>query len=168
LYDPRLDELLVALRESKGIRSLERDRSGREALRVLRRGECLGVLIDQDTSVGGDFVPFFGQPAHTPTGPLALAAKTGASVLPMAIHREPDSTYVITVNPPLDLTRTADRKEDLRTNTARVTAILEHFIRTHPTQWVWFHDRWRTKPPAKDEPDQGARGAGTPDEQTNT
>jgi len=150
VYDPRLNDILTTLRAGKGIRSLDRDRSARQVLQVLKAGEILGVLIDQDTSVDGVFVDFFGTPAYTPTGPIAMALRTGAPVIPLAIHRQPDDTFLLTIERPLELVRTGDRREDIRLNTQAVTTILERFIRAHPTQWVWIHDRWKTQLPIGD------------------
>jgi KDO2-lipid IV(A) lauroyltransferase len=74
-----------------------------------------------------------------------LAMKTGAPILPMAIHRQRDETYLITVKPPLDMRYTGDRERDLLLNTAACTRALESFIRQEPSQWVWMHNRWRKK-----------------------
>lgn len=143
VYDPRLDRILNDLRKNANVRGISRDAEVKEMIRVLRRGEVLGVLMDQDTKVRGVFVPFFGRTAHTPAGPVVLAMKTGAPIVPMAIHRQPDETYLITVAPPVVLVRTENRERDIQTNTAACTAALERFIRMHPAQWVWMHDRWR-------------------------
>jgi len=146
LFDSRLDRMLVNWREKKGIKNLDRDRAGKKALRALFRGEALGVLIDQDTSVDGVFVNFFGHPAYTPIAPVAMALKTGAEIVPLAIHREANGLHIITVKKPLQLILTGDKMEDLRYNVARCTEIIEEFIRQHPSQWVWMHERWKRKP----------------------
>ncbi|EQD58191.1 lipid A biosynthesis lauroyl acyltransferase, partial [mine drainage metagenome] len=31
--------------------------------------------------------------------------------------------------------------------TARFTGLLEKAIREHPEQWIWLHNRWKTRPP---------------------
>ncbi|MBI4551021.1 MAG: lysophospholipid acyltransferase family protein, partial [Candidatus Latescibacteria bacterium] len=69
LYDPRLDAILTASRVRLGLRVVPRDRATPAVLRALRRGDVVGLLIDQDTRVQGTFVDFFGQPAYTPVGP---------------------------------------------------------------------------------------------------
>ena len=38
-------------------------RDTREIFRLLREGYQVGMLIDQDMKVKGEFVPFFGRPA---------------------------------------------------------------------------------------------------------
>ena len=57
-------------------------------LRALRKGEMLGLLIDQDTRVQSVFVPFFGQPAATPRAAADLALRTGAAALVVLYQRE--------------------------------------------------------------------------------
>jgi KDO2-lipid IV(A) lauroyltransferase len=145
-YDDRLNEMLVGLRSRHGIRTIDRDAGAKEALRCLRRGEALGVLIDQDTRVKGVFVDFFGRPAYTPTGAVEFALRTGAALVPMAIHRNGDGKHTIEVLEYLPLPSTGNEEQDLTLHTQRCTEILEGFIRKHPDQWVWMHERWRTKP----------------------
>jgi KDO2-lipid IV(A) lauroyltransferase len=145
-YDDRLNEMLVGLRSRHGIRTIDRNAGAKEALRCLRRGEALGVLIDQDTRVKGVFVDFFGRPAYTPTGAVEFALRTGAALVPMAIHRNGDGKHSIEVLEPLNVTTTGNEEQDITLQTQRCTEVLEGFIRRHPTQWVWMHDRWKTKP----------------------
>lgn len=146
VYDNRLNEMLVRLRTGQGIKTIDRDSGAREALRCLRRGEVLGVLIDQDTQVKGAFVKFFGRPAFTPTGAVEFALRTGAALVPMAIHRNGDGRHTINVLEPLELSSMGREEKDIVLQTQKCTTILESFIRCHPEQWVWFHDRWKTKP----------------------
>jgi KDO2-lipid IV(A) lauroyltransferase len=145
VYDPRLDQILNDLRKKTSVRGISRNQGVKEMIRVLRRGETLGVLMDQDTKVRGVFVPFFGRAAYTPVGPVVLAQKTGATIVPMAIHRQKDETHLITIERPVELVCTGDPESDTLANTAACTAILEHFVRIHPEQWVWMHDRWKRK-----------------------
>jgi KDO2-lipid IV(A) lauroyltransferase len=145
-YDDRLNEMLVDLRGRYGIRTIDRDAGAKEALRCLRRGEALGVLIDQDTRVKGVFVTFFGRPTYTPTGAVELAIRTGAALIPMAIHRNGDAKHTIEILEPLNVTTTGNEDKDITLQTQKCTEILEGFIRRYPTQWVWMHERWKTKP----------------------
>jgi KDO2-lipid IV(A) lauroyltransferase len=145
-YDDRLNAMLVSLRARHGIQTIDRDAGAKEALRCLRRGEALGVLIDQDTRVKGVFVTFFNRPAYTPTGAVELALRTGAALVPMAIHRNGDGKHTIEVQEPLPLPSSGNAERDLTLHTQRCTGILEAFIRRYPAQWVWMHERWKTKP----------------------
>ncbi len=141
LYDPRLDALLQENRVRGGLEVVARDRATSAILRALRKGHVVGLLVDQDTRGAGIAVPFFGHPAKTPTGPAVLADRAGAPIVPMAIHRLPDDTHLVTVRSPI---RPAGRTpEDVEKTTRAYTGELERFIRNAPAQWVWMHDRWR-------------------------
>lgn len=145
---PRLDVLVNRNRESMGIGCIPRGRSVRGALRCLRRNELLGILADIDTRVDGVFVDFFDRPAFTPRGPVSIALRTGAALLPAFIIRQKDDTHRVVVEKALELEITGALEEDIRANTARFTKIIESYIRKYPEQWIWIHQRWKTQPSA--------------------
>jgi len=144
LPDRVLDGWLRKLRERHGFTVITRGRSGVSAVRALARGDVLGVLIDQDMEGEGVFVPFFGVPAHTTVGASVLSLRTGAPIVPMAIHMLPDGTHRIMVLPPIEEPPDElDEDERVRILTERSSLALEKLIRLYPQQWVWFHDRWK-------------------------
>jgi KDO2-lipid IV(A) lauroyltransferase len=144
MKDSRLAEELVAIRSSVGVTTVDRDSSPREMARVLKRGEVLGVLIDQHTSVGGTYVPFFNRPAFTPTGVAKLAMLTGAPIVPMADFLNHNGRHTIHVLPPiLPPENVTDRETAIHELTAECSLAVERLIRIDPKQWVWFHHRWR-------------------------
>jgi KDO2-lipid IV(A) lauroyltransferase len=147
LYDPRLDRLLVRNRENVGLENIPTSGGVKPILRALKAGRFLGVLADQDSSrVRGVFVNFFGRPARTPAGPGLLSYKTGSPIIPMAILRKGKNRYRIVVKPQVELRFSGDREKDLIDVTQEYTRVLESIIREHPAQWLWMHDRWRSKP----------------------
>jgi KDO2-lipid IV(A) lauroyltransferase len=147
VYDPRLDQLLVENRESVGLENIPSSAGIKPILKVLRAGKFLGVLADQDSSrVRGVFVDFFGRAARTPVGPVLLAYKTGSPIIPMAIVRKGKNRYKIIVKPQVQLVFSEDREKDILDVTQRCTQVLESIIREHPDQWLWMHDRWRSRP----------------------
>ena len=146
IYDARLDELVVNNRIQGGLKYIARGSATREIIRALRRNEIVGLLIDQDTRhVDGVFVDFFGKKAYTPVGPVVLALKTGAAVVPMAVHIKKDNTHFVEVKPELELTITENQDYNRIHNTQILSNAIEKFIRHYPTQWVWMHRRWRTR-----------------------
>ncbi len=147
LYDRRLDEILLRAREQSGIATFPRSVGGTKSIvRWFREGGLLAILIDQDTRVGGEFVDFFGQPAYTPSGMVVLAERTGAALVPVAIYMNEDSTHTLEVRPEIILQKTGAARADRRANVWQCSQAVEAFIREHPTQWVWMHERWKTKP----------------------
>ena len=144
LRDARLNDILVRTRLKHGIVSIPRGTSAVAGYKALKRGRVLGMLLDQDIDVDGVMVDFFGTPAHTARGAAIFAIRSGADIVPMAIHMQPDGRHVVTVRPPLEIPP-GDLGEEWRIDelTASCSKAIEELIRIYPQQWVWFHDRWR-------------------------
>jgi KDO2-lipid IV(A) lauroyltransferase len=144
-YDPRVTKWLQQWRTRYGLKIHWRNQnSGKAILRALRSNQLMAFLIDQDTKIAGDYVPFFGRPAFTPTTPAALALRTGAALL-FCWHHRNGAGHRITVERVQYEPRGVDSSEVLSL-TALLTARLEKVIRAAPEQWVWMHRRWRTVP----------------------
>jgi KDO2-lipid IV(A) lauroyltransferase len=140
----KLNDELVKIRASVGVETVDRDSSPREMIKPLHRGEILGVLIDQHTSVSGTYVRFFNRPAFTPTGVAKLACLTGAPIVPMADFLGANGRHVIRVLPPIyPPAKVTDRRTTVENLTAECSLAVEELIRLDPKQWVWFHHRWR-------------------------
>jgi KDO2-lipid IV(A) lauroyltransferase len=146
VYDGRLDALLNGMRASQGVQTIDRETGAKQALQALHAGGALGILIDQDTRVSSIEADFFGRPAKTPSGAAAMAAKTGAAVVPLAIHRQPDGRHRMTIRPALEMSRLGDREARLKEDVQRQTSAIEELVRIDITQWVWMHLRWLEKP----------------------
>ena len=87
LDNPALDRRLVALRTSTGNKVIYKQRALSQAIRAIREGGILAVLIDQNVQEkDGIFVRFFGRPGCTTTVAAALALKTGCAIVPGALH----------------------------------------------------------------------------------
>jgi KDO2-lipid IV(A) lauroyltransferase len=144
MRDKRLAQELIAIRASVGVTTVDRDSSPRSMIRSLNRGELLGVLIDQHTSVSGAYVPFFGRPAFTPTGVAKLAILSGAPIVPMADFSSGSGKHTIQVLPPIVPPKDpTDKETAIRQVTTECSLAVESLIRIDPKQWVWFHHRWR-------------------------
>jgi len=146
LGNEKLNTLLFESRGKKGVQTLARGSSYKTMLRVLKENNLLGILIDQDTDVRGVFVDFYGKPAHTPIGGAMLAMDSGAPVLPMFYIKKDDDTYEFIIDEELPLVVTGNRRKDMEENTRLFHAVIEKYIKKYPTQWVWFHNRWKTTP----------------------
>jgi KDO2-lipid IV(A) lauroyltransferase len=141
MKDARLDALVEGIRRQAGVAVLERSRGVKEALRCLRRGEILGVLIDQDTAVDSVVVDFLGQPAKTAVGPVKLSSRTGAAVVPMAALMTGDGKYRIEIKEQVEVN---GGETSLEQDVERCSKAVESFIRAEPSQWVWMHKRWKS------------------------
>jgi Kdo2-lipid IVA lauroyltransferase/acyltransferase len=145
LKDKRLNDLMWKHRNKNGTNAVERDKATFPMLKVLKSGGSVALLIDQDTKVKSTFTNFFGMPASTPIGAALLALKTGAAVLPAFSHLGDDGKQHIEILPEIPLRNTGDEESDIQFNTQVYSTIIENRIRKYPSQWVWMHERWKTK-----------------------
>ena len=143
-----VDRLVNHIRCLHGNRVLHKDDFARGLLGAMRQGETVGILMDTNmTPPQGVFVPFFGHQACTASGLARVAVKTGAAVLPgFMLWEESEQKYVLHFGPEIQLTATGDDERDATENTARFTAVIEGYVRRYPSQWLWVHRRWKTRP----------------------
>lgn len=146
LKDKRLNDLLWEYRNAHGAIAIERGKETFRMIKILKSGGSVALLIDQDTKVKTVFVDFFGMPAATPVGATVLAMKTGASVIPTYIYLADDGMHHMYILPEMPMRITGDEDSDIVFNTQLLTNFIEEQIRKHPEQWVWMHERWKTKP----------------------
>lgn len=145
LKDKRLNELLFDYRNAYGAVAIERGKETLRLLKALKTGGSVAILIDQDTKVKSRFVDFFGMPAATPVGAAILALKTGAAIVPTYIYLGDDNLQHMHILPQMPLEVSGDDERDMIVNTQSYTRFIEEQIRKHPAQWVWMHERWKTK-----------------------
>ena len=137
-----LNAVTARIRREGGYTVLDRNASLTETVRVLRRGELLGILPDQHY-YGGIESAFFGAPALTSVGTSAFSLKTGAAIVPgFCVRTAPDS-YRVEFYPPLEYSPTGDEALDRKNLTRLVNDAIEAEIRRYPSSWLWIHDRWK-------------------------
>ncbi len=151
MHNPLVDAVITDIRSPAGTRSIKKKAAAKEALRALKRHEILVIPSDQNQTLSyGVFVDFFGTSACTTPGVARLAMLTAAPVYPVFLVREDEGAqHRIEILPEVEMASTGDREADIRTNTQRCSAIIEDMIRRHPEQWIWFHKRWKTRPPGE-------------------
>ncbi len=148
LDNPLVDSLVNTIRCQHGNRVLHKDDFARGLIAAMRSGGTVGILMDTNmTPPQGLFVPFFGIEACTASGLARVALKTGAAVLPgFLLWEASERKYVLRFGPELTLASTDNSEADAATNTALFTAEIEATIRQYPSQWLWMHRRWKTRP----------------------
>ncbi|MEZ4944619.1 MAG: lysophospholipid acyltransferase family protein [Cyclobacteriaceae bacterium] len=146
LKDERLNDLLFNYRNAYGAVAVERGKETLRLIKALKTAGSIAILIDQDTKVKSRFVDFFGMKAATPVGATILAMKTGAAVVPTYIYLGEDGMQHMHILPEIPLILTGDEEKDMLVNTQNYTSFIEEQVRAHPSQWVWMHERWKTRP----------------------
>ncbi len=116
----------------------------RGVVRRIKSGHAVWYSPDQD--FGRDvsvFAPFFGVQAASIKLTGKIARMTGAPVMPLIFHRNPDNrTYSLEYLPALENFPTGDEASDA----ARINQVIEAAIRRHPEQYLWLHRRFKTRP----------------------
>ena len=113
-----------------------------EMASALRRGEHLGMLVDQHFSRGVD-VTFFGRRCKANPTLARLAQQFDCPVIGVRVVRLPAGRFRVDAVGPLDLPRDPNGAIDVARTMQDVTGIVESWVREHPEQWLWFHRRWR-------------------------
>lgn len=149
MRDRRAEKIFLAKRRQFAVNTIytqPRKACVDDCIRSLRNNELLFIPIDQNFGTGGVFVDFFGRKAATATGPVVLAQRTKAEILPCFIVRQKDDTQQIIFESPLFLEEGRTQQETAVINIQRLTKIIESYIRRYPEEWGWIHRRWKTKP----------------------
>ena len=142
----QVDRLLSSFRERAGLRVMPTGGSLKEIVTVLRRGETVGIVADQDAGPDGVFTPFLGRPASYYRGPAYFSWKLRAPIVTAMDFRLADGRHRVELGPPF----AAEPGWDEATAVARLTEIfaqrLEAAVRRAPEQYFWTHRRWKTRP----------------------
>jgi KDO2-lipid IV(A) lauroyltransferase len=149
--NPRIEQMVDRYRTETGNTTLDKFSAGRSMLKILRKGDFLGLLFDLNAlDEEAIFVDFFGVPASTNFLTAKLALRTNVPII--AVFSPWDKTrkkFLLDVTEPIEVEHSGDEEEDVRRLTARLTQRVEDHIRRHPDQWLWVHKRWKTRPPGE-------------------
>jgi len=139
-----LFQYICSLRANKGFRLIPIDGPLFELFRALRRNEIVALAADRNIAGSGIVVDFFGAPARLPDGYAQLSLRTGAPIIVVFSQRLPDNTFVVYLEPPLELEATGDRGGDARAGVEKVVTSMERYIGEQPEQWVMSVPLWQT------------------------
>lgn len=147
LDNPYLETFLRRFRERTGQRMIAKKGGYDDILAVLRSGNVLSFLADQDAGQNGLYVDFFGRPASTHKAIALLAIEHRAPVVVGYARRlGPGFRYEVGSVDVIDPDDPSGVFDDPRALTQRFTASLERLVRRSPEQYLWLHRRWKHQP----------------------
>lgn len=127
-------------------------RDMRALAQSLKDGRAVWYSPDQDFGLKqGVMAPFFGVPAATITAQRRLARLGNKQKPPVffmfhayrtTAPNVPRPHYQLTLSPPLSDYPSQNETADA----ARINALLEQLMLVDPTQYMWFHRRFKTQP----------------------
>lgn len=114
-------------------------------VRAIKRGMIFFNLPDMDFGLrDAAFVPFFGVPASTLLAPSRMARSLKMVVQPVVTEILPGGQgYVVRFGDPWAHWPTDDPEADAK----RMNAWIEQEILRCPSQYLWVHKRFKTRPP---------------------
>ena len=137
--------LTPAVRETKSelaIHTVAPEDGFRKLLRALERNELVALMVDGDVYSHGTAVDFFGRETRFPSGPGALAQRTGALIVCGYCERRAPGRFRIVMEPALDPVAFSS---GAALNGA-VAETAERHVRGHLDQWCIFRPLWEGRP----------------------
>lgn len=145
LANRRIRDWFIQLRNRLGIGVILIGRNGASVIRSLEKviasNGAVALLCDRDLRGRGVRVVFFGEETTMPAGPVRLALRSGAPLLPVAVYFKPGSGHRIVVRPPLEV-RDGETEDALRRGAQKVAEALEELIIQAPEQWHLLQPNW--------------------------
>jgi lipopolysaccharide heptosyltransferase II len=143
LGNPFIDAEVRAQRARLGMSLFERKEGFQDAIKMLREGGTVGVLVDQHAGDAGVWVPFFGRLASTSSLAAMLALRTGAAAMTVTAHTIGPARWRVSIGAPIESTQ----RRDPLALTAEINRAVERLIQLKPEDWFWVHNRWKTPKP---------------------
>ena len=117
--------------------------------RQLEAGKAVGVLVDQKFQKGLSTL-FFGHPVQTNPLLAKLVRQFDCEIYPARCIRLPNNRYRLEIEPKIEVPRTEKGAVDVQATGQMLNDKVESWVREHPEQWLWYHDRWNIKHTLKD------------------
>ena len=143
LKPPRLSALVDRLRSSKGHTFVPVSLGGvKRVMQALRNGGVVALMGDRDIEGPKARLPFCGVETLMPTGPIEVALRTGATLIPCFSARRNTHIIEVDVEAPLELERTGDFERDVQLGALKYLERLERRLRADPGQWAVLEKIW--------------------------
>ncbi len=143
-----LAQRMIRAREGYGVKLLPRQGALRGLLAHLKSGGCAVLATDQNAHHAPIFVDWFGKAAATERAAAALALRAGTPVLVFWCirEREPGRWRIGCALVRAAAAPALADDDAVRDLTLRMHREMERAILRCPEQYLWIHDRYRTRP----------------------
>lgn len=149
-----LSDFVTQLRGARGMGLLmvDQEEAGglnlgalKQSIKLLRKGEVLGVVADRNTEVRGTKIQFFGHEVLAASGVAKMALRTRSVVVPGFCHRMPGNRYKVEFDEPIEAVGSGSNEEDVRALLKQIFVRFEAHIDRNPEQWVLLQPVWERK-----------------------
>ena len=138
--NPAIDDKLLSLRRKTGSNYVEKSGALRACIEAMKRGDSIGLLVDQRVDRGIE-VSFFETPTLFTDLPARLALKFNCPIIPAEAVRAGPCHCEVIIHPPIwpDPKRGAQAVGEL---TQQIATVIEGAIRRRPDEWFCNKRRW--------------------------
>jgi len=143
--DKRVNMLFDNRRMRMGAKIIPLGGSVKKALACLNKNELLAVMADRDFSRSSLVVKFFGKDTIVPRGVGIFNLKKGSPIVPTFAVREPDDTYTLTFEKPIEYKQIGNEAEDVKGIVEESLKRIGEYVKKYPDQWFMFADLWPKK-----------------------
>jgi len=147
LDNPYINDYTLGVRQRRGQRIVDKKGATADVTAVLAAHGTVAFIADQNAGRKGMFVDFFGRKASTYKSIGLLAMEYQVPVV-IGYARRIGNRFRFSVGVqdiifPQDW---APQDDPLRFITQRYTRAIEDFVRDEPSQYLWVHRRWKSRP----------------------
>lgn len=141
--DKRVNDFFDRQRRSKDLHVIPLGQAVRACLKALKENKVIALVGDRDFTKKGVTVDFFGKPTIFPEGPAVFSLQTKAPIIPGFMLRNPDDTFTLVFEKPVEFSASGDKDRDVADLISRYKGIYEDYIRRYPDQWFTFKRFWK-------------------------
>lgn len=110
---------------------------------VLQKNGMVGLLVDQAFN-RGHTIKFLDRDASANPLIVKLAEKTGCDIYPIRCIRKKNGKFKVEVLKNIKIKKKG-KKIDVQGTLEEIHAIVEKWVREYPEQWLWLHNRWKSR-----------------------
>jgi len=137
--NPYIRELLNKMRGIGKYKLYAKDTGMLSMIKDLRKGVCIGVLVDQWLSKGEEVI-FLGQKTRSSGVYASFAKKYGSHIIPIEFVRiSSKCKFRLIVHKELEV-KPEDTEQEI---VQKANDKLSDMIHRHPSNWLWIHDRFK-------------------------
>ncbi|NPA11417.1 MAG: lysophospholipid acyltransferase family protein [Epsilonproteobacteria bacterium] len=136
IENPQINAFFKKIRANELIKLINKKKGAKEIIRAIKEKRVIGILIDQHTvNKQAPVVKFF-KPVTFNPAISKLAKATGAIVIPAFVYKN-NGGYALEFQTPKEF------EGDIKSFTQWQASTIEEMIKKHPSQYYWFHNRWK-------------------------
>jgi Kdo2-lipid IVA lauroyltransferase/acyltransferase len=146
-----LDKWLYSSRREHGLHLLDKFGAAQQFGAIIERGESIAFIADQNAGGKGIYVPFFDRLASTYKSIGLLALQSNIPLVCGHTQRLFDREtqhyrYKLAITDLILPEQWRDQPDPLFYVTARYRRAIESMVRADPSQYLWMHRAWKSRP----------------------